>query len=52
MLERARLPLPSEAERMRLHRRVAERVSLETHARRTERLYRQMLEGNAKAALG
>ena len=47
MLERARLPLPSEAERMRLHRRVAERVSLETHARRMERLYRQLLEGKA-----
>jgi len=52
ILERARLPLPSAAERMRLHRRVAERVSLETHARRVERLYRQLLEGNAKAALG
>jgi glycosyltransferase involved in cell wall biosynthesis len=52
MLERARLPLPSEAERMRLHRCAAERVSLEAYARRVEWLYRQMLKGKPKAALG
>jgi len=52
MLERVRLPLPNGAERMRLHRRVAEQVSLEKLARRTEMLYRQMLERKPKAALG
>ena len=52
MLERARLPLPNEAERMRLHCRVAEQVSLEKHARSIERLYRQLLEAKPKAAPG
>ena len=52
MRKRARMLLPSEAERMRLHRRVADQVSLETHARRMEWLYRQVLEGKPKAAPG
>ena len=52
MLERAGLQRLTETERMHLHGRVAKRVSMETHARAVESLYRHLLEGRPKAALG
>src|SRR5439155_20782412 len=51
MLERARLLLPSEAERMQLHRNIAERVSLEVFARAYGMLYVNLLGFQGRPAL-
>ena len=51
-LKRARLPPVGEAEQARLHRRVEEDVSLETHARRVATLYQQLLAVKSNVALG
>ena len=52
LLKRARLPPVGEAEQARLHRRVEEDVSLETHARRVATLYQQLLAVKSNVALG
>ena len=52
MLERARVPRLTEAEQMQLHRRVAERVSLDTHALGVASIYRRLLQREPETALG